>query len=477
MSNPGCGLAGLPGVPAQSAPVVIDSTSIGGTYVGSSGSVPAGAIVNLLEDLTIVVENDLIIEGAIVSQPHTSRGAQLLRILLGQLPSQTPVAKLLSQILNPGPLNVTLVSLKGKVQIAPSGHIDLGFTPKGDNDFQQSLSARAVGGDADDGGYIKIQGVNVDIQGNVRGQGSGDGGNATADAAGASGLPAKLLKLFGIGGDAEATGGNGGAGGDVLLCADESIHISGVVGAGYGGLGGVARAIADVGGPATAIAGQGKNGGNVQITGTGPASVQVFAKGGSMQGGDCDDYPNLLSAEAVGGSGFEAGGRAKAEGSLGGSGGTVLFSNAVVIELGSCQAGDGAAGGDASATGGNGTGIRMLNWGSAVQGDGYNGGPATATGGSSGAAGPLPLIPVPPIGTTQKGKAGYGNQGGDASAVGGAGSDGLPLRLGGSSGRATAQGGSNGAGVSPGPPALGILTPPTASTGAPAVSVSQLGKP
>jgi hypothetical protein len=478
---------------AQLPALTIDDTSTGGTHVGSSATVPAAAFVSLTEDLTIVALHDLVVAGWITVQPPDRRLAVLLQKAqqaLSQLSSAaapSPVLQLLLKqiraLLTPRPINITLVSVDGTVTIEDDAHVSAGSAPAPNDAVVASLSPVATGDRGQDGGYVKISGVNVNILGTVHAQDGAAGGNATADAAGApfltsSGFLQGLFKFLGLGGDANATGGIGGAGGDVLICAQESLNVSGGLLGGRGGLGGAARAIADHGEAARATAGQSGEGGDVQITGTGGSPVQVYVSG-TIRGGEGGGFTALLdrSTEAVGGSGLEDGGPAEASGSPAGAGGTVLFSNAVVMQSGRFRAGDGGNGGDATANGGNGAGIRFSGMGTAVTGDGYPGGAAKATGGRGAAHGLVPRIPVLPIGTFRDGLPGTNGSGGDATATGGRGSDGVLNRLGGAAGSAEALGGANGAGTSPAPPAVSAPAASTTNTAPMPVPASQPGTP
>lgn len=330
-------------------------------------------------------------------------------------------------------VNVTLVSLNGRVTIAGSAIV--GGTgnaaPAQDQDVQgKAASARTEAGT--NGGYVKIVGSVIDVQGQVYGCIGGDGGKALARG------QAEVVAGVAREGSATAIAGCGGYGGDVLLCAVDMIGIrsTAVIRAASGGSGGKAEARADNGQDGIARAGDGGEGGDVRIASRDPnvscgviVEPQAIIEGGN--GGEVSE------AIAYGGDGAATGkpdaGAGRATGGTGGKGGTVIFQHCRVSNgAGEVAAGDGGEGGRGKASGGlgeNGTP------------SGYRGGNAYAYGGQGGKTGTQPEW-TDVNGNLIKGKNGSNEAGGSAIAKTGNGGSGQgPNGRGGWSGEGTARGG------------------------------------
>jgi hypothetical protein len=461
----------------SSQPIPSDWTGVtGGVFRGAAGgSATIGGRIDVLSDLTIICDGDLTISGIIAFGPQPA----ITRIYVAHLgflaPPQSP--------------NITLVSVNGRLTIAANAAVGLGSAAGGADDIVTVRPPTAAGVDGVDAGFIRLVGVNVDIEGLAGGAFGGYGGRAAADALAGNPDPLASLinafcKFFKSGGTAKATGGAGKRGSDIFICARDSVNIgaSGTVCAGDGGQPGKATATADTGAPAEATAGKGGAGGDVVITGT-AADCEVFILG-SLRGGDgalVSRGSTDESAVATGGSGHIEGGAATARGADGGPGGTVYFNNCVVEPkvTGSVAAGNGGFGGEAIATGGTGGVFEVP--GSSTYGHGFNGGPATATGGSGAKAGATPVIPlnVPPV-TPTPGAAGRDGAGGDATATGGNGGSALPQfkQLGGDSGPATATGGSGGSpSVAPPSATVPSVSAGQSSAGATGLTATQPGRP
>lgn len=378
--------------------------SSGGTFTGKSITISSPIILDqTATDLEIIVEEDLDVNADI----------RLPQIVIKDRP----------------PINITLVSLNKKVTIADGVVVGGGWSAPGS-------TVKNRGRQGVDGGTIKIIGINIDIRGKVVGNGGGLGGYVNVG---------NLKKTEGFGGD-------GGKGGKIILCALDSIHIgkspgkltSASVISGYGGPGGYSTAQGSK--LAKSEGGRGGPGGNVDIHGTDPTGVdvQVFIedtiKGGIGGGGGYSSaHANSVNRKS---------GNAKANGGPGNKGGTVTFSQAIVMALGNVAAGDGGAGRPGAAIGGCGA----QGW-KYILVNGNNGGDATANGGKGGSEGTLPKIPTLLSGIVN-GTPGRPGSGGQASAkAGNGGNAGKKSGSGGNSGISTATGGSNGRLAPPtGPP-------------------------
>jgi hypothetical protein len=343
---------------------VIIGESYGGTYYGTHGSVVGHN--DLSTSFTLVVKNDLTVDGLIYApmqnQPHEA------------------VA------------NITLVSLEGRVLIKLGAAIGYGYAAPGANKDETPTRQQLIDGVEEilvlsdggtKGGYIKIRGVSIEIDGHVHGISGGKAGDATA-----RGFPTAAQARV-AGGIAVALGINGGAGGDVVLCAAEAITLTTnawVVGS-MGGEGGDAKAIADCGAEARARGGDGGAGGNIFYTGTGKQPCRVTIDG--ITATQMDLTPGMTggNAYAQGGNGRIlthntklSGGKAEAIGGYGSDGGKIVFINCTVTKNGSISAGRGGRGGNARAQGG--TGGSKNNFA-------HEGGDASAKGGTGGDPGTI----------------------------------------------------------------------------------------
>ena len=306
-------------------------------------------------------------------------------------------------------------------------------TASGIDSNAQSLFASASGGAGYNAGYIKIIAPkgNVDIQGTVIAGNGGKGGWASATGVN-----------FSIGGSALAAAGQGGRGGDIYICALDSLNIgaSGEIRGGMGGGGGVAQSVSKGRFEAYSEAGPNNDGGDVFIEGEGSALLPVI-NAGLITGGSIDGWGVAVATARPNGS------NALAIGREGGRGGTVFMTSCEFAVVGTVNAGQGGHGGDAEADGGMGNTIVLL---------GYKGGNATARGGNGGKSGPIPQIPVMAGGTVAGGITvlpavtpgfGYGS-GGSAMGTPGAGGPG-GLFKGGDSGKGDFLGGEGVGGTPP----------------------------
>jgi len=307
---------------------------------------------------------------------------------------------------------------------------------------------RAQGGAGQPGGTVALTAASgITIAGMVQGQQGGNGGSATATSD-ATGL---------FGGCATAVGGQAGWGGDVVLCCAENVIVTGSIAGGDSGLNGRADATAANGADGYAEGGPGNAAGDVYVNGLSGTPITLIGPG-ELRGGNGSAVAAPTDAaggaDAAGGpgpsgglSGSWAGGNGTAKGGVGGTGGTVIFTNAQCDPNtpANVVAGVGGTGGAAKALGGVGG-----------PGGGKNGGNATATGGDRGQDGATPIAPVCTVQGTP-----IGNKGGDANAQPGNGSNYTGWWLsGGSSGSSTARGGSGKTG-----PATPVVQPSVGPTG------------
>jgi len=332
--------------------------------------------------------------------------------------------------------NIVLVSLTGKVTIAP------GITVGGGQAAYGTAGTRtAVAGAGATGGKIKITGLIVDIEGSVIGNRGGHGGDVAVNS-----------------GDAlSVSGGSGGDGGRISLCGLEFIRVGShaLVSGGTAGPGG--NVALDVAGHASGSGGNSGDGGWVWIfgrPGTTPVQVDIA---GTVEGG-AGAAGGYVSVDSGNSSSVAGGFNASAYGGSGLAGGTVTFQNAVVnLPIGRVASGNGGIGGLATA----------------VANDG--GGNATAYGGGGGGGVAGPVIPLA-SGGRQIGVPRTSGGGGNATAISGKG--GNSVFGGAASGRAIATGGLNGAGVAPpGGSVTAGPTMPAGTTGGASVTARQAGQP
>jgi hypothetical protein len=416
-----CRTAGIPESPFEElAPI---DKVVGGIVTGKA-IIVAGIPNPLHRSLTLVSENDLIINGAITAPTQTTPGAQ--------------------------PINITLISLKGDVKIANGAKIDGGRSAPGYEERMSSDPGFAVGERGENGGFIKIAAKkSILIDGAIAGSWGGNGGAAILTGQ----RPQQpMLLLFNLlifvwryvwwaGNKSQLTalGGPGGFGGDVVFCAGESIQVgrTGSVKGSRGGNGGDSTVTADDNTPAVAQGGDAGDNGDVILIGTQAGVIVDVNVGGVIEGaknfggvrlkdGGLGSVlrANFGKAPADGGSGYARGGD-------GSNGGTVRFLNCLVSNDGTIAAGDAGSGNSARASGGT---ARMPNPNNLNTG--YSGGIAEAEGGDGGVAGTTPAAPNAILGQ-------FGG-GGDADAVPGTGGNGRVK--GGQSGFARAKGGDNGVG-------------------------------
>ena len=381
-----CQIAPLPQPGPNASPLTLGREVTGGIFTASTVILPQQVKIKLRKDLVIVAEKDMTMEGMI------------------QGPSQL--------IAGEPSVNITLVSLKGKIKISDTALIGQGFAASGKDSTHLSRPAKAVSEPGSNGGYLKIVAREIEIAGRIYGNIGGSGGTARANTAQAPGFFNESLRRLSLGGQATAVGAQGGFGGDVLLCGSESLrvgstlsnHTAEVVG-GDGGLAGSAEAIADQGSNAYVESGSGNQGGDVIIQGIASTPLQVFiddvARGGSGGWG--------VKVAAKGGRGsFGKGGFARAVSGSGAKGGTVKFANALVMNVGIVRSGWGGRGGSAEALSGRGGHFWFYH---------SKGGNVSAKEGKGGLPGEIPQIPVLPAGQMKQGSAGKPGLDGDADAL------------------------------------------------------------
>ena len=406
-----CAISGLPSS-GSSKPI-----TGGGNYVG--GTAIISTPIQLREggsDLVVVMRDDLDIKANILFPKR-----------MNQNHSRS--------------LNITLVSLRGTVSVAPGVKIGSGKAAPGPNG-----SDKLAAGDGVQGGNIKLYGVNLDIKGALSGNEGGEGGEYSA-----------------AGGRVSAWAGKGGNGGSIGLCASETIYLaSGTAGQGGGGGNKVVAqdwtqvqsgSFAGIGGNILMYGKQAK-GPKLQIT----VDQAVGGKGGI--GGSVQAVSFMM--------GSLTGLGALAHGGNGGTGGTVKFQNAEVNQYGVVAAGDGHRGGAAVAHAGSGE--HAGRWSGPV-----TGGSASAFGGTGGTPGSIPDIPLP-NNQKAKGRAGRPGGGGTAVAVSGAGGNGnASYPTGASSGTALAAGGPNGLNIAKVPAKQLPANPPVGITGGARIKATQTG--
>lgn len=460
-----CTVAQFPPIPAG-PPFTADNTITGGTFLASSFEVPVPVNVTLDKDLIVVTTGDITVGGAILN------GAR-----------------------NPGApsINILLVSLQGNINVWSSAAIGSGSAADGISRTNRGLFAYAKAGPGQHGGWTKLVAAlgSISITGVVIGNGGGSGGDAVADATLAVNPGIAPWLLFPWFASASAYGGNAGEGGDIYLCARESIGIltppppppppgvgvavaaGGRALGGSGGRGGSAKAASE-NSLAYARSGSEKGsgtGGTVYLDfagpGAGPVPVSVDA-GARVKGGNGEQPLNAV-AQAT-----SQAAPALAEGGAGGPGGEVLFGSAVVFNFGMIESGNGSTGGAASAQGGDGSaGVGSANGG--------NGGNATGRGGPGAPSAKWPTYLDGTLNPWQmvRGTLGAQGIGGSADATGGRGGNAGPTgQLGGDSGKGTATGGT---GSVPGfvapPPDQEGPNPAINAQGQPGTTAAQLGNP
>lgn len=362
------------------------------------------------DDLVLAAEHDLIINGSL--------DVPLLHV--GQF--------------SPG---ITLISRHGRVVIAGGASVGGGMAGGGLAVAISAENAIATAHAGLNGGPIKIVARTVEIAGTVTGIQGGPGGAATATGV-AVNVNGRLR-----GGFAKATGGSGGHGGDIRICAETVfVRATGRIFGSYAGVGASAKATASNGRDAEADGGNGADptnvgaiprAGNIIFSGTpGTACAVTVDAGGEVKAGALSPLASEGGdATATGGQGEKTGtttgGRAFAVAGVGSTGGSVIFVHATLTNNGAVDPGCGGIGGFAHAYGGNGETTRFL---------GYNGGRADAFGGQGGLPGHVTLL-------HKDGKPGPGQQADIRTGRGGDATD--ATSRGGHSGLGTAEGGPNGA--------------------------------
>lgn len=448
-----CTIAQFPPIPAG-PPLTAINGLIGGTFFAPSFEVPANIRATLTQDLVVVTNDDIDIAGVI------QIGARKL---------------------GDASINILLISLHGNIKIWQTGILGGGEAAQGEPVTDNGPWAYASAGHGANGGWIKLvaEAGSIDIEGNVNGNSGGRGGAAIADSTTATNPGLKPFLWIPLIGSARAMGGDAGDGGDIYLCANESIHLGapappggGRVYGAAGGVGGGADAKSENGLAYARAGSQTKGRGTggfvyIDLAGQGPP-VQMFVDGfTAIYGGDGF---TPVDAEATGSSSRAP---AQAEGGPGGPGGEVKFGSVVVWNRGTIQSGGGANGGNAHAEGGSG------NPG-AGNGNGLPGGDAVARGGPGAPPG---LPPVYLDGTVNPwkmvaGTVGRPGAGGSASAKGGRGGQAGPGgQRGGPSGQGTAFGGT---GIRLGAPAAPVQSGPNAANnnlGANGTTAAQPGNP
>ncbi len=410
--------------------------------------------ITVTKQLVLIADGDIVIEGSFFLH---SAPAPLL-----PFPPEEP-------------LQLAIVSLGGKVIVAKTGSIGMHFGARAGQDHTDRVGPfDATGGRGNNGGRVLISAPEIEIYGHVHGQLAGGGGDAIADAQTASSDLIERLWTFirtPFLRPAQAQGGDGGRGGDVLLCAGRRIYVAdgARVAGGGGGFAGQAKALAGRGGQARARNGKAGRGGDVVIKGTGPGVTLTVD--GIVEGGFGGLFIPERRATANGGVGVNlSGGDASAIGGHGGRGGDVELIDVTVDRKFVIIGGPGGNGSDAEAVGGVGGTWPFAPAFGYQFGQGAAGGNATAVGGDGGAAG----------NASSPGVSGYPGSGGSATSTGGTGGAALPAASsapGGQSGSSEAIGGPNGRGAGH-PSGVGFRpVPPTGGAGGTATTARQAGVP
>lgn len=347
--------------------VVLDNNVTGGTITGKTFTVKPGVkTIALSTSLTLISDGDITISNKL-----------------------TFATKKLKY-----PVNISLISLNGDItlqngsRLSPSSGRDAA-------DLKQAVQLLQAKPGIN-GGYIHLMAKNVNILGNIISGNGGQGGDARTKP---KGIPAT------------AVGGDSGFGGDILICAKDTINITGAkVASGWSRDGGDAISESNAfRSDASSYSGRSSGAGDIIFTGTDklkPCQVNIKGQGAAVTTGS-GGFANggFATARAKG-----SGSHATAVAGAGGSGGLVLENNCVMTNNSAALIayGRGGRGGRATAVGGDSTIA------------GVNGGDAKATGGNGGSSGHQRRF----------------GQGGNASATPGGASNAA-----GKTGTATAQGG------------------------------------
>ena len=423
---------------AGAVPIAFPSMITGGTYVGKSAHITTPIKLDELDRHLLIIVNDELRVSADILFPYM----------------------LNSKIL---PLKITLVSLQGTVRIDPNIKVGFGSSARGINGNRNFIS-----GDGAAGGEIKIIGVNIENMGTIHGNNGGVGGKMIVGG-GFLGITTKSS--------------DGGRGGNVILCAMESITVGPSPGAkiagGIGGNGGELH-ITTIG-DSDGKAGNGKNGGDLYLIGTGSSPVMIN-NFGEINGGNGGH--GEIAIVDVRGVFTTDGASAVSKGGYGGKGGTVLFSNSVsIVNNSKYTAGSGGIGGSSYATANDGPSSRAGTLKPLVfSSPSDEGGDAHSTGGMGGQSGDTINIPetFPPF--TRLGIAGHPGSGGSTQSLAGAGGNGgtpilkFFIASGSQSGKATATGGKNGDNKG-GKSTIKGPMPPVGVTGGRSVTAYEAGTP
>jgi hypothetical protein len=241
-------------------------STTGGSYTEPGpATLPTGATMGLSSSLTLIVtKGDIVIDGPMLAGMAAQPGDP--------------------------PIDVILVAEEGDVIVSQTGVVS-GSSSNSVHASDTGMYALATSPAGANGGIIKLIGVNVNIAGHVTGMVAGWGGDA--DATG--------LSVAGIGGRAIAVAGEGGAGGDVVICATDSIAISGTLEGGLGGISTFATARAANASIACAELGSAGPGGDVWLRGRSSGSAcPVFFTGAGTATGGMGGFGGYL-AHAIGG--------------------------------------------------------------------------------------------------------------------------------------------------------------------------------
>lgn len=155
---PTCDISDLPRPGPDDDPVQLTgSERMDRPIVGSTITLAGGVSLRIRRDLTLVAFGDIVIDD-LIQFPGSSRTA----------PSPSP--------------NITIVSLNGTVRIGPNGSIGFGVSAQAET-TNMDRNALAFVGPGENGGFVRIRGINIDVRGAIVGN---DGGLsiATANATG-----------------------------------------------------------------------------------------------------------------------------------------------------------------------------------------------------------------------------------------------------------------------------------------------------
>jgi len=252
------------------------SSSVEGTYHGKS--IEINTNLTIKGNLILIAERSIKINASIIREPEP----------------------------NDNPTNIIIISLQGNVHIDRNASI--GFDANGnvslaEDGIDSEVFFRIVNGSpfrdfvsptpGKNGSLVYIRGRGITVYGSIASQGGGNGGAGILRPREFQTIwPQRLVA-------SQAIGAMGGTGGVVWFCAEDQIHLDrfAEIIAGKGGDGGYSLAIAHAGGSADAYGGGGNNGGDIVLHGgdSKPCKLNFFAGynitgGNGGKGGDAEAF-------------------------------------------------------------------------------------------------------------------------------------------------------------------------------------------